>query len=145
MNVLVFGSVDYWAVFLAAVAASALGAVWYRILAKPWMAATGMTDEMMKGDAGGTRSPLPFVLAFVADLVIALALYGVVWHVGGGHFAAKSGVIAGVLCWLGFIIPTMAVNGAFARRRPVLLGIDGGYWLLALAAMGAVIGAMGPA
>jgi hypothetical protein len=145
MNVLVFGSVDSWAVFLAAVAAAALGAVWYRVLATPWMAATGMTDEMMKGDASGTRAALPYVLAFIAYLVIALALYGVIWHVGGGHFATRSGVISGVLCWLGFIIPTMTVNGTFARRRPILLGIDGGYWLLALAAMGAVIGAMGPA
>jgi len=144
MNILTLGSVDSWAVFLAAVAGSALGAVWYRILSKPWMAATGMTEEMMKGDTG-TRSPLPFVLAFVAHLVMALVLYGIIWHIGGGHFAVRGGVISGVLCWLGFVITTMAVNNAFARRQPVLLGIDGGYWLLTLAAMGAIIGGMGPA
>jgi hypothetical protein len=145
MNASLFGIVDYWAVFLAAVAAFALGAVWYRIFASPWMAATGMTEEMIKGEAAGGRSPMPFLFAFIADLVMAFALYGIIWHVGGGHFAGKSGVISGALCWLGFVITTMTVNNTFSRRKPILLVIDGGYWLVVLAVMGAIIGGMGPA
>jgi hypothetical protein len=37
----------------------------------------------------------------------------------------------------------MTVNYTFGRRRPLLLLIDGGYWLAALVVMGAVIGGLG--
>ncbi len=138
----VFGSVDYWAIFLAAVVGCALGAVWYRLFNTPFLAATGLTERMLKGDEGG-HSPLPFVLGFIAEVVMAFVLYGVVWHSAGGHFSIKGGVISGVLCWLGFVITTMAVNTAFARRKLVLLAIDSGHWLLVLVAMGAIIGGLG--
>jgi hypothetical protein len=142
MTFSIFASVDYWAVFIAAVAGFALGAVWYRIFAAPWMAATGLTEDMLKGD-DGSRSPLPFILAFVANLVMAFVLYGVAWHGAGGRFTVKGGIIAGVLCWLGFVITTMTVNNAFSRHKPVLLAIDGGFWLVVLVAMGAIIGGLG--
>jgi hypothetical protein len=135
----IFGSVDYWAVFLAAIAGFALGAVWYRLFATPWLAATGLTEQ---GDAG-RGSPLPFVLGFIANVVMAFALYGVAWHSTGGHFGVKGGIISGVLCWLGFVITTMTVNNVFARRKPILLAIDGGFWLAVLVAMGAIIGGLG--
>jgi hypothetical protein len=35
------------------------------------------------------------------------------------------------------------VNHSFAMRPRMLLVIDGGYWLVVLALMGAIIGAMG--
>ena len=54
-----------------------------------------------------------------------------------------NGVVSGLFCWLGFVITTMLVNNSFAMRNPLLLVIDGGYWLLVLALIGAIIGAMG--
>jgi Protein of unknown function (DUF1761) len=138
-----FGSIDYWAVFIAAVAGFALGAVWYRAFSTPWLAANGMTKEMLHADPGA-RSPLPFITAFVGDIAMAFVLFGVIWHIGGGHFTINGGVITGALCWLGFVITTMAVNSAFSRRKPILLAIDGGFWLVTLALMGAIIGGLGP-
>ena len=38
-----FAGMNYWAVLMAAVAAWMLGALWYSLLAKPWMAAAGIT------------------------------------------------------------------------------------------------------
>jgi hypothetical protein len=137
------GSIDYWAVLVAAVAAFALGAIWYRVFADPWLAANGMTKEMIHGE-GASRSPVPFITAFVGNVVMAFMLYGVTWHSVGGHFSIKGGVIAGALCWLGFVITTMATNNAFSRRKPILLAIDGGFWLAVLALMGGIIGGMGP-
>lgn len=138
------GSIDCWAVFVAAIAGFALGAVWYQVFGTPWLAANGLTKEMIRSDPGA-RSPLPFITAFVGSLIMALVLFGVIWHIGGGHVAIKGGVISGVLCWLGFVITTMAVNNAFSRRKPILLAIDGGFWLVDLALMGAIIGGLGPA
>jgi Protein of unknown function (DUF1761) len=48
-----------------------------------------------------------------------------------------------LFCWVGFVITTMVVNNSFAMRSRKLLLIDGGYWLVALALMGAIIGTIG--
>jgi hypothetical protein len=45
--------------------------------------------------------------------------------------------------WLGFVVTTIAVNYAFGGRKPMLIVIDSGHWLLVLLLMGAIIGAMG--
>ena len=76
-----FGGVDTWAIVLAAIAGYIVGAAWYMALSKPWMAAHGFTHETLKAD----KSPLPFILAFAANLVIATALAGVVGHLGVGQ------------------------------------------------------------
>ena len=55
----------------------------------------------------------------------------------------RTGVISGAFCWLGFAITTMLVNYSFAMRNRMLLVIDGGHWLVVLALMGAIIGAIG--
>jgi hypothetical protein len=134
-----FAGVNYVAVALAGVAGWLVGALWYWILGKRWMAAINMTSEATK--ARGGPSPLPFVVAFIANLAMAWAIAGLLGHFA--QFSIKDGVITGAACWLGFVITTMAVNNLFAKRNPVLLLIDGGHWLAVLMVQGAVIGAMG--
>jgi hypothetical protein len=65
----------------------------------------------------------------------------VVGHLG--QVTLRSGVISALFCWVGFVITTMLVNNSFAMRSRMLLLIDGGYWLVALTLMGAIIGAIG--
>jgi len=60
-----------------------------------------------------------------------------------GRLTIKNGVISGAFCWLGFTIPAIVVNYTFGQRRPMLILIDGGYWLVALIVMGAIIGGLG--
>jgi hypothetical protein len=55
----------------------------------------------------------------------------------------RNGVISALFCWVGFVVTTMLVNYSFAMRSRKLLLIDGGHWLVVLALMGAIIGAMG--
>jgi hypothetical protein len=133
-----FAGMNYWAVLMAAVAAWMLGALWYSLLAKWWMEAAGVANPRMENSA---RVFLPYVIAFVAALVMAWVLAGIMGHLG--QLTIKNGVISGAFCWLGFIITAMAVNYTFGRRRPLLLLIDGGYWLAALVVMGAIIGGLG--
>jgi hypothetical protein len=85
---------------------------------------------------------LPFVVAFVAELIIAYVLYGILMHMG--QFTMRAGVISGALCWFGFVLTTIAVNNAFSGRSLKLTAIDAGGWLGAFAIIGAIIGAMGP-
>jgi hypothetical protein len=136
-----FAGINYLAVLIAAVAGWLAGAAWYMLLAKPWMAATGMTKDQMEECRKGPGAFLPFVYAFLANVVIAWVLAGLVGHLG--PVTLRSGVISGLFCWAGFVFTTMLVNNRFAMRSPKLLVIDGGYWLVVLVLSGAIIGALG--
>jgi Protein of unknown function (DUF1761) len=119
------------------------GAVWYMSLGKVWTAALGITPEEMHARRSKPGAHLPFIHAFVAELVMAWVLAGLMAHLGTGQVTAINGVVSGAFCWLGFAIPTMLVNNSFAGRDPRLLLIDGGHWLVVLLLMGAIIGLMG--
>lgn len=138
-----FAGVNYLAVVIAAVAAWLAGAAWYMGLGKVWMSAIGTTPEKMAECKNQPGSFLPFIYAFVAELLMAFALAGVLGHLGAGQVTLKNGVISGAACWLGFVIPTMLVNNSFARRDWRLMLIDGGHWLVVLVLIGAIVGAMG--
>jgi hypothetical protein len=137
-----FAGIHYLAVFLAAIAGYLVGALWYWMLGKPWMAAVGLTETMLKGK-DKKPSPLPYVVAFVANSVMAWVLAGLIGHLGIGQVTLKNGVISAAFVWFGFVITTLTVNNSFALRKPVLIAIDGGHWLAVLVVMGAIIGAMG--
>jgi len=136
-----FAGVNYLAVVIAAVVAWLAGAGWYTTFGKSWMAALGLTPEKMQEAKSQPGAYLPFVYAFIVNLIMAWVLAGVLFHIGA--LSLRRGVISAALCWLGFVITTMWVNNSFARRDRRLLAIDGGYWLIALLLMGAIIGAMG--
>ncbi len=139
-----FAGVSYLAILIAAVAGWLAGAVWYMVLGKQWMAALGATTAEKIQDARNQPGALlPFIYAFVADLVMAWVLAGLLGHLGPGQVTLRNGIISGAFCWLGFVITTMVVNNSFARRDPRLLLIDGGHWLVVLLLMGAIVGGFG--
>jgi hypothetical protein len=113
------------------------------VLAKPWMAALGWQSEADMFGPDGKPSPTPFVVAFIAEVVMAWVLAGAVGHLGPGQVTIRNGMIAGALLWLGFVATTHLVNNIFARRPTRLTVIDSGHWLAVLVVMGAVIGAFG--
>jgi hypothetical protein len=139
----VFAGINYLAVLAAAVAAWLAGAAWYTVLAKPWMAALGKTPQEMEECRHRPGAFLPFVYAFLGAAVMAWVLAGLIGHLGPGQVTIRNGVISGLFCWLGFVVTTMVVNNSFAMRKGMLLVIDAGYWLVVLALMGAIIGAIG--
>jgi hypothetical protein len=130
-----FAGMNYLAILIAAVAAFAWGAIYYMTLSKQWLAAVGRVEP--------NKSPVPFVISFVALVVMSWVLAGTLGHLGPGQVTVKNGVISGLFLWLGFVITTLSVNYAFGQRRPMLTVIDGIHWLGVLVVQGAVIGAMG--
>lgn len=136
-----FAGVDYWAVVIAAIAGYVAGALWYWALSKPWTKAQGFTVESMKAN----QSPVPFILAFAANLVMAWMLSGIIGHLGIGEATIRNGAISGALVWFGFVLTTLAVNYSFARRSLQLLLIDAGHWLVVMVLQGVVIGFMSTA
>ena len=133
------------AILLAAAAAWIFGAVYYGALARPWLAAQGKTMEQCKQEraarAGSLAAVAPFILSFVAELIMAWVLYGIMAHLK--VFSLRVGLISAAFIWLGFVLTTMAVNNAFAGRKLALTAIDAGHWLGVLLIVGAIVGAMG--
>jgi Protein of unknown function (DUF1761) len=138
-DVMNFAGVDTWAIVLAAVGGYVVGAFWYWGFSKPWMEAQGFTPESRKSNT----SVFPYVLVFVANLIMATALAGVVGHLGVGEVTLRNAVISAFLLWFGFVAMTLAANYSFGRRPLKLYLIDAGHWLAALIVQGIVIGAMG--
>ena len=134
-----FAGLNYLAILIAAIVAWVAGAVWYMSLGKIWTAAQGLTPEQMHVN----KSKLPFIFAFLAELVMAWVLAGLMAHLGAGQVTWLNGVISGAFCWLGFVITTLVVGNTFALRDMRLIWIDGGHWLIVLVLMGAIIGLMG--
>jgi hypothetical protein len=136
-----FAGINFLAVVIAAVVAWLASAGWYMSLGRIYQAAQGKTPEQCKVDMKKPGAFLPFIYAFIGNLVIAWMLAGVLGHLG--QVTLKNGVISGAFLWFGFILTTMAVNFAFSGRDKRLLLIDLGNWLIVLVVMGAVIGAIG--
>ena len=134
--------VNYLAVLLAAVAGWLVGAVWYGVLGRQWMLARGMSPAECDAARKARNMPIaPMIIAFVAQLIMALMLSGIMGHLGGANITV--GIISGVLIWFGFVVTTIVVGNAFQQRKFALTLIDSGHWLLVLVVQGIVLGLMG--
>jgi hypothetical protein len=104
------------------------------------MAAAGVGEKFVKGSGAGP-SPVPFIVAFVAQLVMAWMLAGVFLHLarGGIPLTLRSGLISGALVWAGFVMTSLVVNHAFQGAKWMLTLIDGGHWLGVLLIQSAVL------
>lgn len=140
-----FAGINYLAILIAAVVGWLAGAAWYGVLGARWVAAQGKTMEEFHAHRaaikGTTASWLPFALAFMADLVMAWVLAGLVGHLG--TVTVRAAVISALFAWGGFVVTTILVNYSFGGRRYALAAIDTGHWLVVLVLMGIVIGWMG--
>src|SRR3954471_23971795 len=121
---------NWTALFVAAAAAWIFGAIWYGTLSKAWMAAQGKTPEILKAENANKSAVVkfaPFIISFIAEVVMAAALSGIMVH--AGFSTARQGAITGALCWLGFVLTTILVNNAYTFRSLKLTAIDAGHWL----------------
>lgn len=123
-------------IIAAAIAAFAFGAVWYMSMSKPWIAAAGVPVDA-NGRPQGNGSPMPFVVGFVAMVIVAGMMR---------HMLARSGIVtpgAGLVAGLGIgaflITPWVAMNYAFAMRKPALTVIDGVNSVVGAGIMGLVL------
>jgi hypothetical protein len=132
-----FSAVNWLAVIVAAAVAWLFGAAWYTMLSKPWLKAAKLDPATMK------RSALPFIISFVAELIMAFVLSLVVGAMTGGEPSLVAGLIFGFVLWLGFVATTLSVNHRYEGFGWDLTLIDAGHWLGVLLLIGAVIGWFG--
>ena len=132
-------------ILVAAVAAWIFGGIYYTGLSKWWMAAQGKTLEQCKAEQASKSAvamAAPFVLVFLAEIIMAWVLYGILVHLN--MFTLRAGIISAVFCWFGFVLTTITINNAFGGKKPMLTVIDSGHWLGALVIIGAIVGGFGP-
>jgi hypothetical protein len=133
------GGLNYMAVVVAAIASFVFGGVWYNAFSRQWMEALGRTPDTMPRDRGAVGL---YVLAFVAQLIMAWMLAGILLHLASGGLATtlRTGLISAAFLWFGFVMTTMVVNYAFHGARHSLTVIDGGHWLGVLLIQGGILG-----
>jgi hypothetical protein len=139
-----FVTVNWLSITLAAVAAWLFGGIYYSATSKFWLAAQGKTMEQCQAEQAaksGVAKVAPFIVVFVAEIIIGWALYGLLVHMNA--FTLRGGVISAVLIWFGFVVTTLTSNYAFHGRRPMLSVIDSVAWLGAFVIIGAIVGWMG--
>jgi hypothetical protein len=134
-----FAGISYTAVVVAAIAAFLFGGAYYGLLSKQWLAASEQTME----EVSKTGMAVPMAISAVALLVMGWVLAGIIGHLGPGQVNIRNGMTSGLMCWLGFVATTIAVNHAYQGSRRSLTLIDSVHWLGVLLIQGAVIGWMG--
>ncbi len=129
-------NLNWLAIIAAGVSAFIFGALWYSppLLGKAWMRENNMNEQDVKS---GNKAKI-FGLSFLLSLLMAVNLGmflnntpGLDWKVG-----LLYGLLAGVWVFCG-----IAIVGLFEHKSARYILINGGYCLLALGIMGAVIGA----
>ncbi len=106
-------TINHIAVWVAGIVQFLLGAGWYTLLGRAWMAGIGKDEIQLAAEIG--HSPLPYILALVAALVIAYTLAWLFPRLGVQSAAA--GAKAGAVLALALIGSTLAQNYGFEARR----------------------------
>ena len=127
-------------VILAAVVAYAFGAAWYMSMSKPWMQAAGIPMDA-GGKPMGNGSAMPFVVGFVAQLLVA----GMMRHIFvQAHLdTVLLGIMGGFGIGAFLITPWVTMNYAFAGRPYKLALLDGVNAVVGCTLMGIVFGLFG--
>ncbi|MEX2598564.1 MAG: DUF1761 domain-containing protein [Dehalococcoidia bacterium] len=131
------GSVNWLAVIVSGVMSFVLGGLWYTGLSKPWMADTGITDEMARA-GGASKMAVSYGMAFITYLVAVAALAVIIASVGAS--GAVEGLVLGLVVGVGVVATTSFNNYMFSMRSRRLYLIDIGYPVAALALAGIILG-----
>ncbi|WP_226779981.1 DUF1761 domain-containing protein [Oceaniglobus trochenteri] len=119
-------------VIAAAVVAWLFGAVWYGLIAKPWIAASGLDEENLN-----RKDPVPYIGSFIATLLVA----GILRQLLGmsGVMTVSGGIVTGFFLGLFMVTPWIATNILFQGRPKSLIWMDGAYPTVGMALMGLVL------
>lgn len=130
---------NWLAVIVSAIATFMIGWVWYGMIFKQaWIAETGITDEKAKEG----NMPVTFGLSFVFAAMVALFLYGFVWHEGEEHanfHSFKHGAFHGAILAVFVVLPALGTNALYEQKSWKYILINVGYWAVSFAVMGGIL------
>ena len=124
------------AVIASALAYWVLGAVWYGVFSKPFIALMRWTPEQLaRIEAEGAGREIG--VALLASLLTAYVLAHFVRFTGAD--TVPKGAQTGFFVWLGFVLTTNLGTVLFEFRPLGLYLINNGYHLVGLLGMGALL------
>jgi len=129
---------NWWANGVAAIACFFFEAIWYTLFLDPWLSGIGRSRAWLHNSVDRVPEPLQYVTALASALVMATAISCVVQLTGPQ--TAKRGMRVATTLWMGFVFTVWATEYIFEVRPWSLFGINAGFWLIAMALMGAIVG-----
>jgi hypothetical protein len=129
-------SANPWALAACVVIRLVVGALWYSppLFLKPWLKMTGVTPKQMSQG---------FVKNVTTDLVLALVMAFVLLHAiryaMPGSKDLGLGLVVAFLNWLGLVMPVQLATTNYEKKPFKYFLITGGYQLVTILAMGAVL------
>jgi len=140
-------NINLLAVLAAAIVSFLIGVVWYSkyVFGKQWRKLSGKSDAEVKK---------MFIRVMIGGFVISLVMSFVLAHFifyssiflavfFQSSVAVLLAMVTAFLIWIGFVAPVVLNNLLYKTKPMMLVLIDGGYYLVSLLAMAAVIAAMG--
>lgn len=123
-------------IVLAGLAGFVFGGVWYTVLAKPWMEASGVAvDET--GKPVNRADPVPYITSIVGSIAVA-AMMRHIFSMSGIDSFGKA-LVAGLGIGLVLVTPWIATFNAFGGRPVQLTLINGGYATFGCTVIGIVL------
>lgn len=133
---------NYLAVLIAAVAAMALGFLWYSpaLFAKQWMKLSGLSEAKFE-DSKKKGMGKTYAISTLGSVLMAFVLAMVFQFVG--TFATIDAIILAFWLWLGFVAPVMVNSVLFEGKSWNLFWINSGYQLASLILMALILSFLG--
>jgi hypothetical protein len=127
-------AVNWLAVLVAGISAFILGGLWYSppLFGKAWMKENSFTDEIVQKGNKGKIFGWSIILALIMAANLAMFLADPKTTLAWGTTA---GFLSGIWVSCG-----IAIIGLFEQKSARYIFINGGYQLVALTLMGAIIG-----
>jgi hypothetical protein len=128
-----FGSINYLAVLVAALASFVLGGAWYSkvLFGKTWMKENGFTEDELSTAKMGRIFAGAFLLALIGAFYLSAFL--------AGSTTLLKGVTYGAIVGIGWVATSIGIVYLFERKSLILYIINAGYLALNLMLMGAII------
>ncbi len=129
-------AVNWWAIVVAAAVKFLIGWGWYAppVFGKRWQELSQVSPGQM-----GWGLAVPLGLQVIGDLIMAYILARFIEHYAIGGIGG--GILIGFMAWLGFVATVMVGSIFYEKKPPMLIVINGGYQLVGIVAMGAILGA----
>ncbi|WP_235298696.1 DUF1761 domain-containing protein [Portibacter marinus] len=137
-------TINWWAILVAGISAFVLGGVWYSpaLFGKAWMKENKLTEEDIKGGNASKIYGWAFVISLIMSANLGMFL-GDSPEACIGECAQRTdvtwGTIAGFLAGI-WAFAAIAIVALFEQKSAKYIFINGGYVLIALMLMGAIIG-----
>jgi len=129
-----FAEISWLSVIVAALAAFAIGGLWYSpvLFGDIWAKELKLSSEELKK----ANMPLIFGTTFVLNIIAAMVLDIFI----GQQSTLLSGLMYGLIVAVAWVSTSLGINYLFSRKSLKLFFIDAGYFLVFFPIMGAILG-----